>query len=168
MRVNVRIDDPDIVEALEDAADDYGSKSLAVRIALRQAYIGDDLEEEPGDGETKRAHELSAKQLEAHRELRDWAGIGGWIELETAESVLANKLNIPARAVRKTLISPLKSEGAVKVSQSTSAVHVVVGQLPTTSEASETVNATNASDEAAVATDGGATWEELEAAEEER
>ncbi|TKX45831.1 hypothetical protein [Halorubrum sp. ARQ200] len=164
MRVNVRIDDPDIVEALEDAADDYGSKSLAVRIALRKAYIGDDLEDAAEEGAAG-VHELSAKQLEAHRELRDWAGIGGWIELETAESVLANKLNIPARAVRKTLISPLKSEGAVKVSQSTSAVHVVVGQLPTTSETSEAVDATNASDEPAVATDGGATWEELEAAE---
>jgi hypothetical protein len=152
MRATARIDDDELAAALEDAADELGSRSAAVRAALREAYVDDDADEGLA---TEAAPNLSLRQTRAHELLVEWAGIGGWVELEAAESTLASELNIPATAVRTALISPLKREGAVALAQGTSSVHVVVGPLPTP-ETNEPVDTTNE----AVATDGGRPMEE--------
>ncbi|OYR59839.1 hypothetical protein DJ83_11135 [Halorubrum ezzemoulense] len=169
MRAIARLDDPVLAEAFEEAADEYGSKSIAVRVALKKTYVaGEDMESAVDEAEP--AHDLTHRQVEAWGELREWAGVGEWIELEAAESLLANKLNIPAESVRKTLIKPLKKEGAVGVSQRNRSVDLIVGKLPT--QEATTGRATTSSDAGrvtneAVATDGGATMSELEAAETE-
>lgn len=168
MRAIARLDDPVLAEAFEAAADEYGSKSIAVRIALKKTYVaGEDMESAVDEAEP--AHDLTHRQVEAWNELREWAGVGEWIELEAAESLLANKLNIPAESVRKTLITPLKKEGALGVSQRNRSVDLIVGKLPTQEATAgpATTSSDGGGDTNAVATDGGATMNELEAAETE-
>ncbi|TKX82505.1 hypothetical protein EXE43_29075, partial [Halorubrum sp. SS5] len=69
------------------------------------------------------------KARDAHRKLVEWAGIGGRLELNTAESVLANHLNIQKEAVRKVALQPLKANDAVALHQGLHEVTLVVGRL---------------------------------------
>jgi len=82
---------------------EHGSLADAIRFAVSEAYVdGDDV------GETEDSV-ISLKAREGHRKLVEWTGIGGRIELETAESVLANHLNIKTDAIRKMVVKPLKA-----------------------------------------------------------
>jgi len=115
--------DERILEALEAAEDEHGSLADAVRHAIAATY---------GDGPDTNSHDdtrLPVKAREAHEKLVELAGMGGRLELDTAESLLANHLNIAKEAVRRTVIRQLKSENAIAVHQGIHTVSVVVGRL---------------------------------------
>lgn len=122
-RYTVRIDDPDLGAALAEAEEEHGSKSEAVRSALRDLLLGtegvaiDDIN----------GRKVPQKAVEGHRKLVEYAGVGGRLELDTAESILANHLNIQKEAVRRVVIKPLRGAGVVGISQGISHVSVVVG-----------------------------------------
>lgn len=123
LHVSTRVRDPELVDALEEASDETGSRSEAIRMALREAYLGESGDE---DGEDSG---LPVKALEGYRKLVEWTGIGGRIELDTAESILANHLNIQKEAVRKAVIYPLREEGAIGIQQGIHNVSIIVGTL---------------------------------------
>ena len=123
VHATVRFKDEEIVAALEEAEGEHGSRSEAIRQAVRAHYAGgDDVEASDETG-------LPVKAKEGHRKLVEWTGRGGRIELDTAESILANHLNIQKEAVRKVVIQPLKREEVIALHQSIHHVSIVVGDV---------------------------------------
>ena len=123
VHATVRFRDESLVEALEEAEGEHGSRSEAIRHAVATAYGGsDDVEGDEDSG-------LPVKAKEGHRKLVEWTGRGGRIELDTAESILANHLNIQKEAVRKVVIQPLKRENVIALHQGIHHVSIVVGDL---------------------------------------
>jgi len=124
-RYTVRIDDPKLGAALEEAEEEHGSKSEAVRSALRDSLLGaggDNVSDSNGQ-------KVPQKAVEGHRKLVEYTGVGGRLELATAESILANHLNIKKEAVRKVVIQPLKRENVIALHQGIHHVSIVVGTL---------------------------------------
>lgn len=119
-RVTVRVDDPEIVAALEDA----DTQSDAVRAALRQTYGGDTAHTADGD--------VPEKAAEAYDWLIDYCGIGGRIDIEAARSLIAQKFQINKAAVDNLVIRPLDNEDWIGVQQGMQAVSLVVKQRPST------------------------------------
>lgn len=70
---------------------------------------------------------MPQKAVEGHRKLVEYTGVGGRIDLDTAESILANHLNIQKESVRSVVIKPLNGAGVLGVSQGISQVALVVG-----------------------------------------
>ena len=152
IHVTARVSDPELVAALQAASDETGSKSEAIRLALREAYLGD------VDDDGVENTGLPVKAREAHGKLVELAGVGGRLELDTAEALLANYLNIAKEAVRRTVIHELKKANAIAVHQGIHSVSVVVGRLD--GEGVEPREPATAS--TAPATDGGEARERLE------
>ena len=148
IHVTARVSDPELVAALQAASDETGSKSEAIRLALREAYLGD-----AGDDTG-----MPVKAREAHGKLVELAGVGGRLELDTAESLLANHLNIAKEAVRRTVIHELKKANAIAVHQGIHSVSVVVGRL----DGKDVEPREPATASTAPATDGGEARERLE------
>lgn len=123
VHATVRFREADQVEALETGEEEHGSRSEAIRKAVATAYgSGSGAESDDDTG-------LPVKARDAHQKLVEWAGIGGRLELNTAESVLANHLNIQKEAVRKVALQPLKANDAVALHQGLHEVTLVVGRL---------------------------------------
>ena len=152
IHVTARVSDPELVAALQAASDETGSKSEAIRLALREAYLGD--VDDDGVNDTG----LPVKAREAHGKLVELAGVGGRLELDTAEALLANHLNIAKEAVRRTVIHELKKANAIAVHQGIHSVSVVVGRL----DGKDVEPREPATASTAPATDGGEAYERLE------
>lgn len=103
MKVTTRIDADEVENALDNGSDEEGSKSEAVRRALVETY---------SDGQSE--GELKQKD-ESLQTLREVTGPSGWIEVNTAKSVLANRLNIPRSTVKTTVFEPLRQSGDIEV-----------------------------------------------------
>jgi len=161
-KANIR--DRTLLEALEEAEEEHGSLAEALRHAVSTTYVNT----EGGEPATQ-SDEIPAKARDAHRKLVEWAGVGGRLELNTAESVLANHQNIQKAAVRKTVLQPLKANDAIALHQGLHEVTLVVGRLDGDDvEAREPPASTSSEDAVA---DGGEARErldELESAEVER
>src|SRR6056297_397539 len=108
------ISDAELLEALEAAEDEHGSMANAVRHAIESTY-GDD------EGELTRL-------MRAHMELIDTFGAGSRIGLETAESTLAQSMQIPKDEVRSTLLTPMTAEGWIAIHQGLYDVTVIIGE----------------------------------------
>ena len=152
IHVTARVSDPELVAALQAASDETGSKSEAIRLALREAYLGD------VDDDGVENTGLPVKAREAHGKLVELAGVGGRLELDTAEALLANHLNIAKEAVRRTVIHELKKANAIAVHQGIHSVSVVVGRL----DGKDVEPREPATASTAPATDGGEAYERLE------
>ncbi|QHS17226.1 hypothetical protein GWK26_08765 [haloarchaeon 3A1-DGR] len=138
------IEDPEVLSALEEAEEEHGSLADAVRHAVATTYATTD------DGSWSAEHDLPVKAVEGYRKLTEWKEVGGRIELKTAESILANHLNVRKEAIRSTVIRPLREANAIALHQGIHNVSIVVGTL----DASGTPEATSSTTEP-VATDGG-------------
>ena len=143
--------DERILQALEEAENEHGSLADAVRHAITATY-GEDTDD--GDDDTG----LPVKAREAHGKLVELAGVGGRLELDTAEALLANHLNIAKEAVRRTVIHELKKANAIAVHQGIHSVSVVVGRL----DGEDVEPREPATAATAPATDGGEARERLE------
>ena len=148
------IRDAELLEALEEAEDEHGSLAAALRHAVATTYASVD-DVEGGGNDTG----LPVKALEGYRKLVEWTGVGGRLELETAESILANHLNIQKEAVRKVVIHPLKAEGVIALHQGIHHVSIVVG---TTDDEPVEVAERTEPESPPAATDGGETRERLD------
>ncbi|EMA63178.1 hypothetical protein C470_03586 [Halorubrum distributum JCM 13561] len=141
------------LEALEAAEQEHGSMAAALRHALDRLADASETEAETDPTEV----DVPAKALEGYWELVDWADVGGRIEIGTAESVLANALNIPKPAVRSRVIKPLVNESLLWKDWGHDGVWLVVGRRDgeplNAPEQAPTPEASPTSSEAA--TDGG-------------
>lgn len=119
--LSLRIDDPELATALEDAADEVGSKSKTVRSALREKLLEESEEDvEPFDGDVPR------KAREGHRKLVEFVGLDGHLEIGAAESIMANHLNIKTLSVRQVVTRPLVNAGWLTLQQGVHEVALVV------------------------------------------
>lgn len=104
--IGTRIRDPELKDALDDAEDEHGSKSEALRNAIREAYVdGDEIPDAkrflPDDPEVQRGYQILREEAApyTHR-----------VDADTAKSRIANRLNIPKSAVKRRIILPLKRQ----------------------------------------------------------
>ena len=148
------------LEVLEAAEREHGSMAAALRHALDR--LADASETEVATDPTE--VDVPAKALEGYWELVDWEDVGGRIEIGTAESVLANALNIPKAGVRKRVIKPLVNENLLWKDLGYEGVWLVIGRRDgeplNAPEQAETPDSASASSEAA--TDGGKARDRLD------
>ena len=148
------------LEALEAAEREHGSMAAALRHALDRLADASETEAETDPA----AVDVPAKALEGYWELVEWEEVGGRIEISTAESVLANALNIPKQGVRSRVIKPLVNENLLWKDWGHDGVWLVVGRRDgeplNTPEQGPTPDAASTSSEAA--TDGGDPRERLD------
>ena len=128
--VGTRLRDPELVEALEGATEEHGSKSEAMRNAIRVAYgeAEDDGDDEAITGLS--GTDLSPAAKKGYRVLRESAGVDEMVEVEAAKSLIANQTQIPADSVRSMVFAPLKRADLIGVQPHIRASFVVV--LPLT------------------------------------
>ncbi|QAU11443.1 hypothetical protein EKH57_00800 [Halorubrum sp. BOL3-1] len=112
------------LEVLQEAEQEHGSMADAVRYALDRLADASETEAETDPD----AVDVPTKALEGYWELVDWTEVGGRIEIETAESVLANKLNIPKAGVLSRVIKPLVDENLLWKDWGHQEVWLVVGR----------------------------------------
>jgi hypothetical protein len=141
------------LEVLQEAEQEHGSMADAVRYALDRLADASETEAETDPD----AVDVPRKALEGYWELVEWTDVGGRIELGTAESVLANKLNIPKAGVLSRVIKPLVNENLLWKDWEYEEVWLVVGrrdgEMLNAPEQEATPEASSTSSEAA--TDGG-------------
>lgn len=125
--VQTRVRDERLSEQLDEAAEEYGSRSEAVRVALQEKYL--DGEDADCDAVPDELADVPLKGRDGYYELVDFVGEGGHLELEAAESILANHLNIGTRSVRNVVTRPLVDAGALAIRQGVHEVAVVVRPL---------------------------------------
>ena len=146
------------LKALQEAEQEHGSMADAVRYALDRLADASETEAETDPD----AVDVPTKALEGYWELVDWTDVGGRIELGTAESVLANKLNIPKAGVLSRVIKPLVNENLLWKDWAHEEVWLVVGRRDgaVLNAPKEEPEAPSTSPKAA--TDGGAANERLD------
>lgn len=154
------ISDERRLEVLEAAEEEHGSMADAVRHALDRLADAGETEAETEPGEV----DVPPKALEGYWELVEWTEVGGRIEIETAESVLANALNIPKAGVRSRVIKPLVNENLLWKDWGHEGVWLVVGRRDgeplNAPERESTTDSPSPSTEAA--TDGGEARDRLD------
>jgi len=112
------------LEVLEAAEEEHGSMADAVRYALDRLADASETEAETDPDEV----DVPAKALKGYWELVEWTEVGGRIEIGTAESVLANELNIPKAGVQSRVIKPLVNESLLWKDWEYEEVWLVVGR----------------------------------------
>ncbi|VTT88013.1 hypothetical protein DM2_1347 [Halorubrum sp. DM2] len=149
------------LQVLQEAEQEHGSMADAVRYALDRLADASETEAETDPD----AVDVPTKALEGYWELVDWTGVSGRIEIGTAESVLANKLNVPKAGVQSRVIKPLVNEGLLWRDWGYEDVWLVVGRRDgealNTAEGEPNASET-ASSSPEAATDGGAVSERLD------
>ncbi|WP_058365737.1 ribbon-helix-helix domain-containing protein [Haloparvum sedimenti] len=122
-RVSARMNDPTLTDALDEAAEEFGSRSEALRFAVRVALVDG---EDAADDAAGALADLPMKARDGYEELVDYAGVGGRIELGAAESILAQKLNISTESVRHVALRPMRNADVIALHQGINQVTVVV------------------------------------------
>jgi len=122
--VATRLRDPELVESLEAAEEDHGSKSEAMRHALRETY-GDDASDTDSDDELA-ALDLSPTAKQGYETMRETAGVGHMFEVDAAKSLIARDTQIPSESVKAAVFGPLRRAGLLGVSQRPKSVFVTV------------------------------------------
>lgn len=119
-QAKARITDPDLLAALEELDRPMAD---AVRDGLRQELLDDDRGDE---GDVSAVPEGMAGR--GFRAL--WKAVdeedGTLIDVDAAESIVANAVNIKKSAVRSTVFAQLKRRNLIAVSQRVNAVFIVV------------------------------------------
>lgn len=127
-RVTARVSDDDLLDALDDAAEEHGSKSEAMRHAIRTAFID-------GEGAAGRdSDEVMAAALaglpptarSGYRKLREATGDDQMVEVGAAKSMVASQTNVPSDSVRSMVFSPLQQAGLIGVTPHIKAAFITV------------------------------------------
>lgn len=109
-RVTVRVDDPEIVAALNDAE----NKSEATRQALRETY---------GGNAERNDDDLTTSARDAYQRLVELVGREAEIDEASALSLVAQELQVEKQAVKGSVMKELRSAGYLTVRGSTVVVH---------------------------------------------
>ena len=135
--IRARINDEELANQIDEAADEHGSISEAVRHAISETYGDtDDTDDEP-ETVVDRLGESSLRK--AHRNLWSIArGRDGGREdmghtsADAAKSVLAQEFSVNKAAVKPMYLTPLKSESVIDVDpgQSQTIIYVVDPDAP--------------------------------------
>lgn len=120
-KFSVRIEDPELAAAIEEQAAERGSKSEVMRSGLRESILS-----ESDDDVDAYDTEVPVKAREGHRKLVEFVGVDGHLELEAAESILANHLNIKSTSVRQVVTRPLVNADWLSLQQGVHEVSIVV------------------------------------------
>ena len=120
MRLNTRVTGEKLERELASAIETHGSKSEAVRYALRQTYLSK---------EDRVDVDLPPKALAGYEALVAHADTNMLVELETAKSVVANEINLKKESVKTTVFTPLKAKGLLAVSQRVSSSFIELHTL---------------------------------------
>ena len=128
-RVTTRFDD-ELGAEIEAAADELGSKSDVVRVAVRQ-FLDDGDDERRTDGGLPDHAELTPVARQAYRALVESFGTGRIVQLEAFESTTAAQTNCPKEAIRGQVLKPLKRAGLVSIHQRVSVVGVEIHGVDT-------------------------------------
>ena len=128
-RVTTRFDD-DLGAEIEAAADELGSKSDVVRVAVRQ-YLDDGDDVAGTDGGLPDGLDLPPVARQAYRSLVENYGTGRIVQLEAVESTTAAETNCPKTAIRGQVIAPLKRAGLLSVHQRVQTVGIEVHGVDT-------------------------------------
>lgn len=128
MRVAARVRDDDLIDAIDDAAGEYGSKSDAVRIALRKTFLADETDVDRDSDEVMSAAlaGLSPTAQSGYKALREATGDDQMVEVGAAKAMVASQTNVPSDSVRSMVLSPLKKAGLIAVTPHIRAVFVTV------------------------------------------
>lgn len=106
-RVSARVSDDELLDALDEAADEHGSRSEAIRAALRETYADRDGNEAnvarhlPDDPIVRRGYDVLCDEASPFQSR---------IDVDTAMSRVANRLNIPKGSVKRRVIRPLERQ----------------------------------------------------------
>ena len=127
-RLTARVSDGDVLDALDDAAEEHGSKSAAIRHALRTAFIEDESDADRDSDEVMAAAlaGLSPTAQSGYKALRKATGDDQMVEVGAAKAMVASETNVPSESVRSMVLSPLKKAGLIAVTPHIRAVFVTV------------------------------------------
>ncbi|QKY16421.1 hypothetical protein [Halorubrum sp. CBA1229] len=127
-RVAARVRDDDLLDALDDAVEEHGSKSEAMRHALRTAFIGDESDSDRDSDEVMSAAlaGLPPTAQSGYKTLREATGDDQMVEVGAAKAMVASETNVPSDSVRSMVLSPLKKAGLIAVTPHIRAVFVTV------------------------------------------
>jgi len=119
--ITLRVDDPELAEAIEAAEAEHGSRSEALREAVRRAYLEDTATTDSDDGAT-----LPKAAREGYAALREHANTGERMAIDTAESIIAQRVQLRKETVRSSVIRKLHGAGWLAVEQGIHRVSVVI------------------------------------------
>ncbi len=122
--IGARIEDERLLNRLEDEADRLGSQSEAVRVALREALLEDESENE--DNSETQDGELPRKAAAGYEAIREFWEVGDTLEIETCESIIAQELQISKEVCRRAVIKPLVNRRYLLKRQTMRAVFIEV------------------------------------------
>ena len=120
--ITLRVDDPELADAIEKAEAEHGSRSEALREAVRRAYLEDTTtDSNDDDGAT-----LPKAAREGYEALREHANAGERMAIDTAESIIAQRVQLRKETVRSSVIRKLHGAGWLAVEQGIHQVSVVI------------------------------------------
>jgi hypothetical protein len=120
-RDTVRLDDEELVAAIDERAEELGSRSEAYREAVRRAYLEGTTTDSDDDGAT-----LPKAAREGYEALREHANAGERMAIDTAESIIAQRVQLRKETVRSSVIQKLHGAGWLAVEQGIHQVSVVL------------------------------------------
>ena len=122
--IGARIEDERLLNRLEDEADRLGSQSEAVRVALREALLENESDNEDNSG--TQDGELPRKAAAGYEAIREFWEVGDTLEIETCESIIAQELQISKEVCRRAVIKPLVNRRYLLKRQTMRAVFIEV------------------------------------------
>lgn len=127
--IGARIEDERLLNRLEDEADRLGSQSEAVRVALREALLENESDNEDNSG--TQDGELPRKASAGYEAIREFWEVGDTLEIETCESIIAQELQISKELCRRAVIKPLVNRRYLLKRQTMRAVFIEVAPSKT-------------------------------------
>jgi len=126
--VAARVRDDDLLDALDEAVAEHGSKSEAMRHAIRTTFIdGDEAADRDSDEVMAAALAgLPPTAQSGYKTLREATGDDQMVEVDAAKAMVASETNVPSESVRSMVLSPLKKAGLIAVTPHIRAVFVTV------------------------------------------
>jgi predicted transcriptional regulator len=121
--VTFRLDDERLQAVLDEAEEEHGSRSEAMREALRRAYVEDDSTTTSVDGDGG----LPKAAREGYAALREHANVGERLSLDAAESIIAQRVQLRKDTVRGSVVRKLHGAGWIAVEQGIHEVAIIVG-----------------------------------------
>lgn len=110
MNLRSRINDDDLIDAIKQAADQHGSKSEAVRHALRETYLNGS-----NDNPERQNSHLPDELQDAHERLWEETGEYPILRISRSISILAQYLGVDADTVKRDYLKQLERANMISL-----------------------------------------------------